>query len=229
MPYFIHSTAPEFGLIRVRVVVTPTGTVTGVTQTSGDSRWSERANALAKTWRFKPFHSHGRAVYAMFSTVLDIVPPERRPEQHISFPEINDWNSLRITLHRTACRGSCPAYKLTIFGDGRVEYSGDNAWVDYSGKEYRGHVSRVVVRQLVDLFRSADYFNLFDRYGRAYDASDYITSISFDGNSKSVVDESGYHDGIPDIVRTLEDGIDRLAGPKAWQERQQRTPNSVMK
>ena len=88
-------------------------------------------------------------------------------------------------------------------------------------------MSRAAVRQLVDLFRSADYFNLFDSYGRAHDAPDFITSISFDGNSKSVVDEMGSFHGMPDIVRTLEDGIDRLAGPKVWPERQKRTPNSV--
>jgi len=227
MPYFVHSKAPEFGHIQIRVVVSPTGKVVGVTPFSGDAEWYEQATALAMTWRFKPSLSQGSAIYATFSSVLDVVPPERRPETHKPFADIKDWNSVRITLQRTACRGSCPAYKLTVFGDGSVQYQGDNEWVDYSGKEYRGHVSQAVVRQLVELFRSADYFNLFDRYGRAHDGSDYITSISFDDNSKSVVDESGYHDGIPDIVRTLEDEIDRLAGPSTWPERQKLTRNKI--
>jgi len=42
-----------------------------------------------------------------------------------------------------------------------------------------------------------------------------------------VVDESGYHDGMPDILRTLEDEIDRLAGPRAWPERQKSSRNNV--
>src|SRR5262249_23547978 len=108
----------------------------------------------------------------------------------------------------------------TIFGDGRVQYHG-------VVEESQGHVSAEAVRQLVNLFKIADFFNLFDRYGRAYDAPDFITSISFDGKSKSVIDEMGYHHGMPEIVRTLEDGIDLLAGPKVWQERQQRAPNNV--
>lgn len=37
----------------------------------------------------------------------------------------------------------------------------------------------------------------------------------------------GYYDGMPNIVRALEHGIDRFAGPKAWQQRQKRTPNNV--
>ena len=217
MPYFIHSSRPELGRVGVTVVVTPNGTVVGVTPVSGDPQWYERATALAMTWRFKAFVSHGNAVYTTFSSALQIVPPERRPEGYRPFPDIKNWDSLRITLQRTACRGSCPAYTLTAFGDGSVLYHGDNEWADSSERGHRGHISPDVVQQLVRLFRSADYFNLFDRYGRAYDAPDFITSISFDGNSKSVVDEVGSDDGMPDIVRWLENEIDRLAGSKVWQ------------
>jgi hypothetical protein len=56
----------------------------------------------------------------------------------------------------------------------------------------------------LDLFISADYFNLFDKYGKAYGTSDFITSISFDGHSKAVVDEVGYYDGMPDVVSNVE-------------------------
>ena len=142
-------------------------------------------------------------------------PHEKRPEQHTHFPEVNDWDSVRITLQRTACFGSCPSYKLTIFGDGRVLYHG-YTFVDYCG-EYHGHVSREAVQQLVELFRSADYFNLFDRYdARASDAPAFTTSISFDDKRKSVFDDVGVYSGMPEIVNKVEDGIDRLAGPRVW-------------
>ena len=36
-----------------------------------------------------------------------------------------DYASLVITLERTACFGTCPIYKLTVYGDGRVEYEGE--------------------------------------------------------------------------------------------------------
>jgi hypothetical protein len=29
-----------------------------------------------------------------------------------------------ITLERTACRGNCPVYSMTVFGDGTIEYEG---------------------------------------------------------------------------------------------------------
>jgi len=211
-PHLIHSAAPV-SRVAMRVVVTPSGIVASATPVSGNSQWYEKATALAMTWRFIPFQRQGAAIYATFDYSVRIVPPEKRPEQHTPFPEIIDWDSVRIILQRTACRGLCPAYKLTVFGDGRFLFSGYT--VDYGG-EYHGRVSPEVVRQLVDLFRSADYFNLFDRYGGAYDVSDFITSISFDGNSKSVVDELGHYDGMPEIVTSVEAGIDRLVGPRVW-------------
>ena len=228
MPQLIHSTRSENGRVGVIVVVTPTGTVASANASSRNEQWQEKAAALAMTWHFVPFQREGSAVYTLFHSVIHVVPPERRPEGHISFPEIKDWNSLRITLERTRCLGACPAYKLTIFGDGRVQYHGDNDWVDYSAKEYRGHVSAEAVRQLVNLFRIADYFNLFDQYvSRTTDAPAFTTSISFDGESKSVVDYVGVNVGMPEFVRTVEDGIDLLAGPKVWHERQKRALNNV--
>src|SRR5215469_331447 len=44
-------------------------------------------------------------------------------ERH-SFPNIRNWNSLVITLERTACFGSCPDYAVEIRGDGEVHYHG---------------------------------------------------------------------------------------------------------
>lgn len=211
-PHLIHSTS-RVCRVAMRVVVTPSGTVAFATPLSGNTQWYEEATALAMTWRFVPFQRRGAAIYAMFDYSVRIVPPEKRPEQNTPFPEIVHWDSLRITLQRTACRGLCPAYKLIIFGDGRIQYSGYTA--DFGG-EYHGRVSHEVVRQLVDLFRSADYFNLFDRYGKAFDTSDFITSISFDSHSKSVLDEVGYSDGMPEVVSNVEEGIDRLAGPQVW-------------
>src|SRR5258708_6582282 len=36
----------------------------------------------------------------------------------------NELNQIVVRLERTGCYGNCPAYKLTIHGDGRVEYEG---------------------------------------------------------------------------------------------------------
>lgn len=213
--YLIHSATPGLSFVQLKIVVKPDGTVSSVIPVSGNADWYEKAAALAMDWHFTSFKPQGTATYATVYGSVDIVPPEQRLTQHTSFPEIMDWSSLRITLQRTGCFGFCPSYKLTIYGDGRVVYHGDG-FVEYCG-EYRGHVSPDAVRQLVDLFKDADYFNLLDRYdARASDAPAFGTSIAFDTSSKSVFDYVGVFVGMPEIVRSVEDGIDRLAGPKIW-------------
>jgi len=222
--HLIHSDAPEvqgFGkfewYVDLKIVVTPIGTVESVTPVSGSKEWYSEASALAMTWQYKPFERGGTTVYATFRSWVLIVPPERRPDPHVLFPEIRDWSSVRITLRRTDCLGACPSYRLTVFGDGTVLYNGD-AYVPYCG-EYRGQIPRNVVRLLVNAFREADYFNLFDHYEvNVEDLPTYITSITFDDKTKSVLDYAGIRTGMPEVVDSLEDSIDRLAGPAVWAE-----------
>ena len=49
---------------------------------------------------------------------------EPRPNVNAVFPEIHDWNTLRITLSRSGCYGKCPTYEVEIHGDGTVLYDG---------------------------------------------------------------------------------------------------------
>jgi hypothetical protein len=206
------------GLDRVslKIVVTPEGIVESAVPESGSAKWREEAASLAKAWHYVPFKRDGKAIFATLEAEVDIVPAERRPAQRpSSFPEIKDWSSVRITLRRTMCFGSCPSYSLAVSGDGSVVYNGD-AYVQYCG-EFSGHVTQEAVRQLVMLFQQANYFNTFDRYAMGMtDGTTFTTSIAFDGKSKSVADYGGLWVGMPESVMEIEDGLDHLAGPKVW-------------
>lgn len=215
----IHTDVPEVKgfdwYVNLKVVVMPNGAVMSATPISGRKEWYSEATELALTWIYKPFERLGKPTYASFTSSVLIVPRERRPDQHTPFPEIKDWQSVQIRLRRTGCFGTCPSYELTIRGDGSVVYIGDG-YVQYCG-EYRGYISPQVVRQLVDAFRETDYFSLFDRYAlEATDLPTYLTSITFDDKTKSVLDYAGLHTGMPEVVDRLEDSIDRLAGPQVW-------------
>lgn len=218
--HWIHYTGRS-GYVQLKIVVTPEGAVLTATPLSGLHWWYEEATSLARAWRYIPFQRNGKPVTASFTDHVSVVPPERRPAvspSALPFPEIKDWDSVRISLHRTSCFGSCPSYQLTISSDGSVVYEGD-AYVQYCG-EYRGHIQRDVVVQLVQLFKNADYFNTFDRYAvNASDLPTSITSIAFDDKSKSVTDYGGPLVGMPEDVSAVATAIDRLAGPKVWAER----------
>jgi len=167
-----------------------------------------------------------------FNVVLKVPPPPSGPnyappifeleraklgdlvEPH-PFPEIHDWNSLRIALHRSGCYGKCPAYDLEIHGDGTVFYDG-KANVKIKGKR-TGKISQASMSELVDVFRKAGYFSLADRYASGVtDYPTYVSSISFDGVSKSVLDYAGRSIGMPSTVTDVEAAIDRLAVAHKW-------------
>lgn len=170
---------------------------------------------LCKTWQYKPFERNGQPVVAKVRESVAILPISERPETHVPFPEIHDWNSLRITLSRSGCYGMCPTYEIEIHGDGTVLYDG-RAFVGTSGK-HKGQMSRASLVKLVGTFRSADYFSLGSGYiSGVTDNPTCVSSISFDGLSKSVLDYVGRDAGMPTAVSDVEAAIDRLSGASNW-------------
>lgn len=170
---------------------------------------------LCKTWQYKPFERNGQPVVAKVRESVVILPIGERPETHVPFPEIHDWNSLRITLSHSGCFGMCSTYEIEIHGDGKVLYDGQ-AFVGTSGKQ-KGQISRTSLVKLVDTFRRADYFSLASGYmSGVTDMPTCVSSISFDGLSKSVLDYVGRDAGMPSSVSDVEAAIDRLSGASKW-------------
>lgn len=106
--------------------------------------------------------------------------------------EIAGDTNVVITLERTNCYGTCPAYSLHIYGNGIVQYTG-KMHVAISG-EQTARVPLDSVWALVDAFRDIGYFSFKDEYRTAEngltvtDLSSTITSLSVSGTTKRVVD-----------------------------------------
>ena len=78
-------------------------------------------------------------------------------------------------------------------------------------------ISHPSLVKLVDTFRKADYFSLSAGYvSGVTDNPTYVSSISFDGLSKSVLDYVGRDAGMPPGVSHVEAAIDRLSGASKW-------------
>jgi hypothetical protein len=83
--------------------------------------------------------------------------------------------------------------------------------------EQQEKLSDEKLRELVDAFRSANYYSLEQEYKiDATDLPSCITSISIDGQSMSVVDYGGLQVGMPASVRDLELAIDDLVETRRW-------------
>ncbi len=133
----------------------------------------------------------------------------------VPFPDIKDWNSLRMGLKRTECFGPCPSYSVEVRGDGEVEFNGENN-VLITGRHH-SQISKEAVVNLVGAYRRASYFSLNDRYRYLVtDNPTYTTWIEFDDQKKSVMDYVGLRAGMPEVVQDLERTLDEIAGTEKW-------------
>ena len=188
---------------------------------------AKEAKHAAMKLHFRPFEQDGHPVWAEFEMPIAVRDIERESAKHVPFPQVHNWNSVKITLSRTGCFGSCPSYELEVHGDGTVFFEG-RANVAINGP-HRGSVSRDAVLQMVEAFRAADYFSLKDKYMWAVtDSATYTTSISVDGKTKQVVDYVGVQVGMPESVSKLEESIDRLAGVERWTKGNAETVPALM-
>ena len=148
-----------------------------------------------------------------------------------NFPDVRN-DKLLISLQRTACYGSCPDDKVTIDGKGNVVFTtrppldggvsavhrefSNSTGVRVSGT-YRTVVSKADVASLLQKFRAADFFSLKDEYSSAVtDNPTYILSIETGNGSKTVVDYVGERAGMPPVVTTLQNAVDKMAGTERW-------------
>lgn len=137
-----------------------------------------------------------------------------RPPFGPHFPKIEHWATLKITLERTFCLGSCPDYTIEINGDGTVHYTG-RFEVAVPG-QHRGRISQKAVRSLFQKFEKAEFFSTFGFYGLAVmDAPGTKVSISFDGHHKSIAHQGRPHNE-PSEIAELEREIDTVSGSALW-------------
>lgn len=143
---------------------------------------------------------------------------------------------LRVKLERTGCLGTCPAYSVSIAGDGRVDWVG-HANVAAVGRR-QGRVTRAELEELVKRLDRARFFER-NEYG-ALPAKQECTTVgnttqcSFSASVSICTDTSHAIISASRGLRThtidndhcterpeldaLEDYIDRIANTDAWIE-----------
>ena len=124
------------------------------------------------------------------------------------------FSDLVITLERTACRGTCPIYKLTIEGNGTVIYEGQD-FVQVIGKE-TASLSSEQIQELVTAFEQAKFSTLTDyTHEDTTDSPSVITSITLNGKTKTVNHYYG-DNSAPQELFDLESKIDEITNSKQW-------------
>jgi hypothetical protein len=196
---------------------------------SAREHWKD-VRVAALRLRFTPFERDGRPVRAAFTTFFWAKPADYTGPPDRAFPDVRDLSQVRIRLERTGCYGSCPSYQVEIDGAGNVLYRGDEHVL--ARGQHRWTIPESGVRELLQLFRRADYFRL-DGYYRinATDLPTYITGLDIGRQRKFVLDYGwggmgeavastsfGGFEGerMPPVVSEIEQAIDRLSGVQAY-------------
>ena len=189
------------------------------------------ALALVRTLRFKPQTFDGHPVNAVGTVSVEYRMRPIPPDMSKPFPSGALADSA-ITLERGACFGSCPDYRVTIRGDGLVEFdAGDDHFagtpaqvhLDYNGHNVLlpgRHTTRIdpaKVKDLLDRFRNAHFFGLKSQYEASVtDNPTQKLTVRVGEATKSVVDYVGTMAGMPSEVRELESAVDEAADTARW-------------
>ena len=132
-----------------------------------------------------------------------------------------DLKAATIRLERTRCYGSCPAYTVTIHGDGRVEYSGT---FGVKVKEARtGRVEPEAVKRLLSQFAQAKFLAIKEDYSaekcscsrRCTDMASAVTELVA-GGVKHRVNHCYGCGCAPKALFELESAIDKAAQVEQW-------------
>jgi hypothetical protein len=124
-----------------------------------------------------------------------------------------------VHLERHACYGTCPVYTVTIHGDGRVEYSGEN-YVKVKGTQ-EARVEPAVVKTLLAEFARVRFLSLPDyaldkcSCRRCTDFPSAITEISA-GRANHRVKHNHGCGCAPKGLFELESAIDKAANSEQW-------------
>jgi ankyrin repeat protein len=204
--------------LQLELIVSPAGEVLHA-DAKGEDRilkfWPD-LHAEVSQWKFTPFEKDGKPVAAKIEEYIDLVPPERLPKRHLPAPTVKPDSVVTISLSRSGCFGTCPAYRVEV-STGGISFEG-RMYVVASG-QHRDAVDAVAVRMLAKEFIASDFYSMDPEYQASVtDCPTYSLAIAVDGRSRVVTDYMGSWVGMPAVISELEDRVDEFANTKRWIE-----------
>jgi Domain of unknown function (DUF6438) len=138
----------------------------------------------------------------------------REPHAVSTLFSLND-STLFVMLERTECYGTCPAYRLEVYRNGKVTYTG-KSHVKVIG-EMTKWIDQSTLQALQAAFTQAQFLRFKDNYTEMTWTDMPTTTLSFSSpqNRKTVVHYHG-DDSAPKSLTDLENRIDEIVGTPFW-------------
>lgn len=163
----------------------------------------------------------------IFVIVLLSFSCESRSTSSDNFPNnLTIPNDLEITFEQTPCKGNCWVYNLKVSADGLLLYEGIEN-VEKLGI-FQDKLSVEEIKQLIDEFKKAEYFDLDNNYVNencpivVTDSPSIITSIRINGKFKKIthylgcLEEERNHVIYPQKLYNLEMKIKVITNSFRW-------------
>lgn len=220
-----------FSALSVLVTVGIDGRVVGAEVAHNFSKLDPKPGlAAAKRWTFRPQTFDGHPVQAVGTVEIFYTAPEIPADASVPFPDA-PLKDVEIALERGSCFGSCPDYRVSIQGDGRVRFTSEGS--DFPGTPAEEHrtfgggvlwpgihdasVDPQAVAQLLGKFRDAHFMGLRAAYiSDITDNATHVLTMRVGRVTKRVTTYLGRTVGMPASVTALEDAIDELARTDRW-------------
>jgi len=123
-------------------------------------------------------------------------------------------DSLFLYFERTLCYGECPAFKITVYSDGRCTYEGVR-FVEKMG-DYDARIDPAQMKEIAEEAERIGFYDLQDKYDASVsDVPTCITMISGDKGRKRIEDRFD----APDILRVFEKYLDGILLGLDWKYR----------
>lgn len=227
------------GTVELEYSIDPAGKTTNVQVISGHPLLVQASASNLQTWIFKleslaetggrrrvqfaydltaqpekvevVFDGSARVIVRFAPLLADRIQTSGCPSGPPTLPSGKIGPTDSVTLWRSGCYGTCPAYEVKVFGDGRYEWDG-KAFVAAIGKR-SGRIPEAEAVRLLERFRTSDVWSLCDSYSQSVtDNPTYLISLAFEGATKTIED---YADSSPTWFQELQDAVDETVNTHA--------------
>lgn len=145
------------------------------------------------------------------SILLDAALPSANPYART--------DATHIVLERTMCFGTCPVYRVEIYGDGIVRFHGE---MYVAKKEGAASISTKEVEKLLNAFEKNQFLTLAKEYApRATDHPSEIVTLHWEGGSYRSKQDTSARIG---RLSSIADAVDRTAHITRWTHLPDGTP-----
>jgi len=118
-----------------------------------------------------------------------------------------------ISIKKTPCYGSCPAYSIDFYENGIVKYEG-TSHVEKKGK-YTAIISESSINNLINEFIEINFFSFKDEYSsEALDLPTTYVYFKYNGKEKTIKDYAN----APEALKKLENRLDNYRNTLKWEK-----------